>query len=62
MLGLIFFEPFVKATEMISLSDHIATTIANGHVLFNLLGVVIFIPLVGFFERILNKLIKDKVV
>lgn len=60
VLGLIFFEPFVRATELLSLSDSIATSVANGHILFNLLGVLLFIPLVGIFEKGLNRLIKEK--
>jgi phosphate:Na+ symporter len=60
ILGLVFFEWFVVLTLTISgASAEIKGQIANAHVLFNVLGVLLFVGFVPLFERILNKLIPD---
>ena len=43
-LGLLLFDPFVRAVEWISGGQGIDNQIANGHLLFNVAGVVIFLP------------------
>jgi len=57
--GLITFDTFVKVTEIISTSDNIASQIANGHILFNIVGVAVFIPFVGLFEKLLNYILPE---
>jgi len=60
ILGLILFYPFVAWVDFISASDDIGRQIANAHMLFNIMGVIVFLPVVGFAERMLNKMIPEK--
>lgn len=60
IVGLIFFHPFVKLVQIISQNQGIDNQIANAHILFNLLGVLIFLPFVGLIERLLNYLLPDE--
>jgi phosphate:Na+ symporter len=59
IIGLIFFEPFVNLAKYISNSNKFEHIIANGHVLFNLLGVLLFIGFVPKVEQLLNRWIKE---
>ncbi|MEO1254140.1 MAG: Na/Pi symporter [Bacteroidota bacterium] len=59
-LGLLFFNPFVDFIDEISIGS-LSSTIANAHLIFNLLGVLLFIPLVRITEKALNKLLPDRV-
>lgn len=58
-LGLILFYPFVDFVTIISHGASIERTIANAHMLFNILGVFIFIWTIPIFEKVLNKLLPD---
>lgn len=60
LLGLVFFDPFVWLVDWVAWNDNLGRNIANAHVLFNVLGVLLFIPLVPLTERILNALLPDK--
>jgi len=60
VIGLIFFYPFVSLVEKISFGATIERTIANAHMLFNILGVLIFVWTIPFFEKFFNKLLPDK--
>lgn len=60
LLGLIFFYPFVDLVKMVSAGASVERTVANAHMIFNILGVVIFIWTIPFFERILNSRLPDK--
>jgi phosphate:Na+ symporter len=60
LIGLALFSPFVNLVSFISSSDDIGTMIANGHVLFNILGVLLFLPLVHWMEKGLNALVPEK--
>jgi phosphate:Na+ symporter len=60
LLGLLCFPFFVKLVLWISGNAHLERMVANGHMLFNILGVLLFIPLIPSVERILNKLLPDK--
>ena len=60
-IGLLLFTPVVTIVERISATDDIGNIIANAHVLFNVGGVVLFLPFVGLIETALNKLIPDKI-
>jgi phosphate:Na+ symporter len=58
--GIIFFLPFVSLVMRISVNMPIERQVANAHMLFNILGAMVFIWLIPFFEKLLNKLLPDK--
>lgn len=60
ILGLILFSPFVNLVQAISQGQGIDNHIANGHVLFNIIGVIIFLPFTGLIERGFNRMIPEK--
>ena len=60
LLALLFFPLFIKLVLGISGKAQLQQQIANAHMLFNILGVLLFLPLVGVTERVLNKLLPDK--
>jgi len=60
-LGLILFTPFVLLVNNISANTPIERALANAHMIFNVSGVLIFAWTIPFFEKILNKLIPEKV-
>jgi len=60
LLGLLFFYPFVSLVEFISSTDDIGNTIANAHVLFNVLGVILYLPFVSLSIKGLDCLLPDK--
>jgi phosphate:Na+ symporter len=60
VLGLIFFYPFVEFVIIISNNATLERTVANTHMLFNILGVLIFVWTIPIFEKVLNKLLPDK--
>lgn len=60
ILGLLLFTPFMTLVQLISGSQDIGHQIANAHVLFNVAGVVIFLPFVPLAERLLNRWIPEK--
>lgn len=61
ILGLILFYPFVGLVKYISGGASIERTLANAHMLFNLLGVLIFVWTIPGFEKLLNRILPDKV-
>lgn len=61
ILGLLLFYPFVALVKHISFHATIERTIANAHMIFNIAGVLIFVWTIPFFEKLLNKLLPDKV-
>ena len=60
-LGLILFTPFVELVNKISAGTSIERALANAHMIFNVSGVLLFAWTLPFFEKILNKLIPEKV-
>jgi phosphate:Na+ symporter len=46
--------------KVVHLENDPVTGIALFHTLFNLLGVIIFLPLIGFFTKIITRVIKEK--
>ncbi|PSR55848.1 Na/Pi cotransporter family protein [Adhaeribacter arboris] len=60
IVALILFNPFVQLVSAISGNAPLERQIANAHVLFNCIGVVLFIPVVPLAERLLNQLIREK--
>lgn len=59
-LSLIFFEYFVWIVKWISQDVSVARSIANAHVIFSILSVLLFLPFVGWFYRLLHKIIPDQ--
>ena len=59
ILGLAFFGLFVNLVTSVSGAAEIKTQIANAHVLFNVLGVLLFVGFVPLFEKMLNKLLPE---
>lgn len=60
LLGLIFFPWFVKLIIFISGNAGIQQQVAEAHILFNSIGVLLFLPFIGAAEKVLNKLLPDK--
>jgi phosphate:Na+ symporter len=60
LLGLVLFYPFVQLVTKLSGGASIERTLANGHMLFNVLGVLVFVGTIPFFEKLLNRLLPDK--
>ena len=62
IIGLILFYPFIALVTTISGNAPIERALANAHMLFNTLGVLIFVWFIPIFEKLLNKLLPEKVV
>jgi len=60
VLGLLLFYPFLELVKTVSAGATIERAVANAHMLFNILGVVVFIWTVPSFEKWLNKILPDK--
>jgi len=60
-IGLLVFGPFVRMIMYISSGMDIGTLIANAHMIFNILGVIIFLPFVGLAIKGLNRLLPDRI-
>lgn len=58
-LGLLFFDVFLNLVIQISQGSTIERTLANAHMIFNILGVLIFAWTIPLFEKGLNKLIPN---
>jgi phosphate:Na+ symporter len=61
IIGLLVFTPFVWLVEKISAGAGLERQIANGHVMFNVAGVLVMAFFVPKAERLLNKLLPDKI-
>lgn len=60
IVGLIVFDPFLHFVKKVSGHATMERTIANSHMLFNIMGVLIFVWTIPLFEKILNSLLPDK--
>ncbi len=60
LLALLLFYPFMNFVKMISVNAPIERVIANSHVLFNVLGVLVFVWTIPLFEKVLNKLLPEQ--
>ncbi len=60
LLGLLFFPWFVKLVTFISGTASLEQQIANAHMLFNAMGVLLFLPFIGTTEKLLNKLLPER--
>lgn len=58
--GLILFQPFFRVVEWVSGDASMERAVANGHMLFNISGVLIFVWFVPLFEKGLNALLPEK--
>lgn len=61
ILGLVLFYPFVELVTTISSGASIERALANAHMLFNVFGVLIFVWTIPTVEKVLNRLLPDKV-
>jgi len=59
-VGVLLISPFTSLVEWISAEQSLSGMVANAHMLFNALGVIVFAPAVPLFERALVKLIPEK--
>lgn len=59
-LGLLLFIPFVTLIENISGEVSLSRQIANGHILFNVGGVLLFLPFIRPLQRLLDRIIPEK--
>lgn len=59
-LGLLIFPWYVGLIENISGKADIEQKVANAHMIFNIAGVLLFIPFVSVVEKLLNKLLPQK--
>lgn len=60
--GLLLFEPFGNMVSYLSIGASMERSLANAHMLFNTLGVVIFVWLVPTSEKLLNYILPEKAV
>ncbi|MBK7130389.1 MAG: Na/Pi cotransporter family protein [Crocinitomicaceae bacterium] len=60
LIGLIFYFPFLNLVKYISATASVERTVANAHMLFNFLGVLLFIWTIPFAVKLLHKLVPDK--
>ncbi len=60
VIGLLLFQPFIDVVEFVSRGATLERTIANAHMMFNIMGVLIFVWTIPLFEKLLNRLLPDK--
>jgi phosphate:Na+ symporter len=59
LLGLVFFEPFAHIVSELSKGLSPENHMANAHVIFNIMGVLLFFFLIPLIEKILNIILPD---
>lgn len=60
LLGVLLFVPFVKMIQWYSGEVSLETMVANAHVWFNVLGVLLLVWFLPIFEKMLNRMVPDK--
>ncbi len=60
-VGLLIFPWFVQLIECISGNADLEQKVANAHMMFNMAGVLLFIPFVSVVEKLLDKLLPQKI-
>lgn len=60
IIGLICFPLFIRLVLWVSGNSSLQQQIATAHILFNVLGVIVFLPFTGLIEKLLNRLLPDK--
>ena len=58
-IGLIIFQPFMDFVLFVSQDAPLERTVANAHMIFNVMGVLIFVWTIPYFEILLNKIFPD---
>lgn len=61
IIGLLLFDQFAGLVKWVS-SENIALQIANAHVLFSILSVLIFLPFVNGMYNLVNYIIPDRII
>ncbi|TAE59101.1 MAG: Na/Pi cotransporter family protein [Bacteroidetes bacterium] len=59
-LGLIIFEPFTHLIEAVSGNADLGRKVANAHMAFNIMGVLVFVWFIPLANRLLKRLLPDK--
>ncbi len=60
VIGLVLFTPFLTLVEWVSISNDIGRQIANAHLLFNCLGVIVLLPFVHSLKKLLFFLVPNR--
>jgi phosphate:Na+ symporter len=60
LLGVLMIPWFTALVEAISSGMSLSRAIANAHMLFNFLGVLVLFPFAGLMEKAINRIIPDK--
>ena len=60
IIGLLLFYPFLDLVKWVSAEASIERSIANAHMLFNILGVLVFVWTIPLFENLFNRILPDK--
>ena len=60
VLGLLLFDSLVDLVTWLSQGATVERSLANAHMLFNILGVMLFVGTIPVFERLLNRLLPDR--
>lgn len=60
VLGLLLFPLFARLVIILSGNAALQQQVATGHILFNVLGVLLFLPFIRVVESLLNRLLPDK--
>jgi phosphate:Na+ symporter len=61
LAGLLLFQPFIQLIALLGTQLSLERNIANAHLLFNGIGVLLFGGLIPVFEKLLNGLLPDKI-
>ena len=59
-LGMLFLQLFTMLVLYVSKGFSLAQTVANAHMLFNGLGVLLMLPFLGLYEKVLERIVPDK--
>lgn len=59
-LGMLLLPFFTNLVLLLSQQASAAQTVANAHMLFNGLGVVVMLPFLPLYEKLLNKIVREK--
>lgn len=62
VVGLLIFDYFLEFVLLVSKGQALNNQIANAHMIFNIVGVIVFLPLVGMAEKLLDYLLPEKLV
>ena len=60
LLAMLLLPYFTQLVQLVSRGMPVQQTIANAHMLFNGLGVLVMLPFIGVFDRLLEKLVRQE--